>query len=135
GRPHRIDRRSALRVLLANRPSATLPWHWLRLLAGTVLRTLGLLLGKAPREAADELAGGGAALLGLPSLWRARRRRAATRTVPARAVRPLLPRPTAGLRHGVDVLAGMLSGRTDVSAAGSALESGPVSEESEQLVV
>ena len=48
GSVHRADRRSAVRVLLANCPAYAVPWHWLRLLVGTLLRTLGLLLGKAP---------------------------------------------------------------------------------------
>jgi GT2 family glycosyltransferase len=135
GGAHRLDRRSAVHVLLANSPAYSLPWHWLRLLLGSLVRTLGLLLGKAPREAADEILGSSAALFGVRRLWRARRRRAPTRRVPDRALRPLRPKATAGLRHGLDVVGGLLSGRTDLSAAGSELESGPVSDEAEQLVV
>ena len=135
GSVHRADRRSAVRVLLADCPAYAVPWHWLRLAVGTALRTLGLLLGKAPSEAWAELTGAVPVLLGPAWLVRARRARRPLRRVPAAEVRHLLPSWTAGLRHGVDAVSGLLSGRVDLSATtGSALESGPTSEESEDMV-
>jgi GT2 family glycosyltransferase len=133
-RVHRADRRAAVHVLLANCPAYSLPWHWLRLAVGTILRTLGLVVGKAPSQAWDELSGAGVVLLGPLSLARARRSRRRTRTVPARSVRHLLPSPVAGLRQGAEGVASLLSGRTDLAAsAGSALDSGPTSEDADYL--
>jgi GT2 family glycosyltransferase len=135
GSVHRADRRSAVRVLLADCPAFAVPWLWFRLLVGTMLRTLGLLLGKAPTEAWAEITGAVPVLFGPFSLARARRARRPLRLVPAGQVRHLLPRWTAGVRHGVDAVAGLLSGRVDLSATtGSALESGPTSDDSEDMV-
>ena len=135
GSVHRADRRSAVRVLLADCPAYAVPWHWLRLLVGTLLRTLGLLLGKAPTEAWAEVTGALPVLFGPLALARSRAARRPMRLVPAGQVRHLLPRWTAGVRHGIDAVAGLLSGRVDLSATtGSALESGPSSEDSEDLV-
>ena len=136
GHVHRADRRSALHVLLANAPLYALPWQWFRLLVGSVLRGLGLLVGKAPREALDELVGAGSVLFSPLALVRARTTRARSRTVPARAVRHLLAPPMSGLRHGLESVAGLLSGRTDLSASGgSALDSGPTSEDADEMSV
>jgi GT2 family glycosyltransferase len=135
GSAHRADRRSAVRVLLADCPAYALPWHWLRLAVGTLLRTLGLLLGKAPAEAWAEVSGAVPVLLGPFSLARARAARRPLRQVPAREVRHLLPAWTAGLRHGLDAVGALVSGRVDLSATtGSALESGPTDDESEDMV-
>ena len=135
GSVHRADRHSAVRVLLADCPAYAVPWHWLRLAVGTMLRTLGLLLGKAPTEAWAEVTGAVPVLLGPVSLARARAARRPLRLVEAREVRHLLPTWTSGLRHGLDAVAGLLSGRVDLSATtGSALESGPTDEESEDMV-
>jgi GT2 family glycosyltransferase len=135
GGAHRVDRRSAVHVLLANSSAVGLPWHWVRLLVGTVLRTLTLLVGKAPGEAWAELSGGLAGLLGVPSLVRSRRARRGTRTVHYREVRHLLPSWTTGLRHGIDALGGLVSGRSEITTSpGSGIESGPTSEEAESLV-
>ena len=136
GHVHRADRRSALHVILANAPLYSLPWQWFRLLVGSVLRGLGLLIGKAPREAVDELVGAGSVLFSPLALARARAARSGSRTVPARAVRHLLAPPMSGLRHGLESVAGLVSGRTDLSASsGSALDSGPTSEDADELAV
>jgi GT2 family glycosyltransferase len=136
GHVHRADRRAALHVILANAPLYSLPWQWFRLLVGSVLRCVGLLIGKAPREALDEFVGSASVLFVPLPLLRARAARARTRTVPARAVRHLLAPPMSGLRHGLESVAGLVSGRTDLSAnSGSALDSGPTSEDADEMVV
>ncbi len=56
GRARRRDRASAIHVLLAHAGRLALPFVALRLLLGSLLRALGYLIGKAPREARDELA-------------------------------------------------------------------------------
>jgi GT2 family glycosyltransferase len=98
GRLHAVDRRAAWYVLLAHatgwRLGLLLPW----LLLIGLLRALGLLLVRRPRAAWDETTAL-AALLARPGrLRRARRERAARRTVPPRALRPLLSSPVVRAR-------------------------------------
>ncbi|MGG8410587.1 glycosyltransferase family 2 protein, partial [Streptomyces sp. 12297] len=54
---HRVDKAGAVHTLLVNTPAAGLPYVLLRLLLGTVLRTLAYLVGKAPGQAVDEVSG------------------------------------------------------------------------------
>jgi GT2 family glycosyltransferase len=137
-RVYRADRRSAMRVMLANAPVYSVPWRWLRLLVGSLLRAFGLLLGKAATEAFDELVAAGSVLLNPFALASARRARARTRTVPAGSIRGLLAPRMSGVLHGYEVVAGVLARTTDHTvfgpASSGALESGPVSDEAEDLV-
>ena len=134
--PRRERRRAALFVLLANCRGLALPWQYVRLLVGSVLRALGLLLLKAPVDAWDELAAA-ASTLGRP--WRlvaARYRRRRTARVGPGAVRPLLPSALKPYRDGVaavlDVTGGLgASGRTAIPRA--VAEPGPVADEAEEL--
>jgi hypothetical protein len=82
-------------------PSA-LPLLVLRLVAGALLRALGLLLLRAPREGWAELAAL-AATVGRPGrLRRARARRDQEATVPRSRLRPLLAPRWLPLRHALD---------------------------------
>ncbi|MDN5855648.1 MAG: glycosyltransferase family 2 protein, partial [Actinomycetia bacterium] len=86
-KPRQEARRAALYTLLANASLPGFCWQSVRLLIGSVLRTLGLLIVKAPGDARQELV---AALAVYTRPWRifvARRRRAATATVSARDMR------------------------------------------------
>src|SRR5439155_9717293 len=83
---HRTDRQSAMHVLLANQPRWVLPWTYARLIVGSLVRALLLLLGKAPREAVEEIAALAAVLLRPDRIFSARRRRRAHRLVPARHI-------------------------------------------------
>ena len=133
GRAHRADRRSALHVLLANAPWYAVPWHGLRLGVGSALRTLGLLLSKAPGEALDEIAAM-SVLVNLGALARARRARRPLRKVSPGSVRRLLAPPLSGVRHTFEWANGLLAGRIDLSASvGSAMESGPTGEDEDSL--
>ncbi len=136
---HLLDRRHALWVLLTNLPAlsalATLPWL---VLAGLV-RSLGLLLGKRPRDAADE-AWALVSVVGRPDrVLRARRARRATRRLSPRAAQPLLAPRGAAVRHGLETAslyfgtaAGQaLGGRH--RAAPRAIETGPGAEDAEEL--
>ena len=51
----RRDRASALHLLLAHAGTLALPFVFLRLLVGSLLRAVGFLLGKSPHEARDEV--------------------------------------------------------------------------------
>ena len=80
GRTHRLDRQHALYVLLANLPLLRLPVALVRLTLSTLVRSLGLLVGKRPGHAADELLAL-LAVVGRPDrLVRARLARRRTRT-------------------------------------------------------
>lgn len=54
-RTHREERRSAIHTLLVNAPGRRVPLQAIRLLLGTVLRALGLLLARSPGMARDEV--------------------------------------------------------------------------------
>ncbi|MFD3541914.1 glycosyltransferase [Streptomyces sp. NPDC058662] len=117
--PHRVDKAGAVYTILANSSGRALPYVLLRVLLGTVLRTLAYLVGKAPGQAVDELTGLLATLLRPGRILAARkaRRRPA---VPAAELRPLFPPPGASLRANAEQLAGYFGGDRDSegSAAG-----------------
>jgi GT2 family glycosyltransferase len=108
--PGRQEREGAQYTLLVNSPGWTIPFRSARMILGGLLRALGLLLVRAPGEAADEIA----ALLDIFShprrLLRARRARAGTATVEHKAIRPLLAPFWLPYRHGLDYV-------TDVGVA------------------
>jgi len=70
-RPHRIDRVSAIHLMRAHASGLRGPYVTLRLLLGTLIRAIGLLLAKAPQDARDEW--GGPACLPGPDRRRGRR--------------------------------------------------------------
>lgn len=101
-RPHQADRRAAIFTLLANCRGGALPFLYLRLLVGSLLRALGYLVGKLPGAAWDEFAAA-ASVLGRPwRLFPARRWRARTRRHPTVAVRRLLPPWWTPYANGLD---------------------------------
>lgn len=108
--PGRQEREGAQYTLLVNSPAWTIPFRSARMILGGLLRALGLLLVRAPGEAADEIA----ALLNIFShprrVLRARRARAGTAAVPHKDVRPLLAPFWLPYRHGLDYV-------TDVGVA------------------
>ncbi|MCW2679176.1 MAG: glycosyltransferase-like protein, partial [Frankiales bacterium] len=101
GSPAALDRRAGLQVLLAH--TRWLPLVLLRVLLSSVLGAAGLVLVRQPRAALDELTAPLA--LSPAALRRARRTRAATRTVPHAALRPLMSSP---LRRARTRLTGLL---------------------------
>ncbi len=139
GRTHRLDRQHALYVLLVNLPLLRVPVALVRLTVSTVARSLGLLAGKRPAHAADELLAL-LAVVGRPDrLLRARLARRRTRTRSARSVTPLLAPRGAGLRQGMENLSvflgtragDALGGRHRVAVAPG--ETGPTAEDAEDL--
>jgi GT2 family glycosyltransferase len=102
--PGRQDREGAQYTLLVNSPAWTIPFRSARMVVGGLLRALGLLLVRAPGEAADEIV----ALVNVFShprrAFRARRSRAGAARVPHSAVRPLLAPYWLPYRHGLDYL-------------------------------
>ncbi|MFI0232144.1 glycosyltransferase [Streptomyces sp. NPDC017086] len=127
--PHKVDKAGAVYTLLANARTAALPWVLLRLVLGTVLRTLAYLVGKVPGQALDEIRGLLSTLLRPERIIAARRRRGPAR-IDKGELRALFPPPGATVRATVEQLAGNLGGGgdTDTSSAGrhgGAVESGP----------
>ena len=110
GRAEGIDRRHALLVMLAHAPAAVLPLVLLRLAVATLVRVLGFLLTRRPVRAADELAAAADVLLHPGRLWVARRARAQSRTLPARALRPLFASGWGRSAARADALRGWLTG-------------------------
>ncbi|MGI5352776.1 glycosyltransferase family 2 protein [Streptomyces sp. CA-250714] len=136
--PHRVDKAGAVYTLLANMPGALLPWVLLRLVVGTLLRTLAYLVGKVPRQALDEIAGLSGTLLLGGRILSARRRRGRP-AVTHKELRPLFPPPGATLRATLEQVTSSFSGRSepDSSAGGrhGAVESGPGDEDADFLEV
>ncbi len=121
--PGRADRAAGLHLLLAHAGSATYPLVLLRLLLGSLLRSIGFLLAKSPREARDEL-GALADLIRRPRALRASR--AAVReagrgpdAVPEREVRRLLAPRAGQLRTLGERVVGVLTSSSAADAAGA----------------
>ena len=109
---HLQERRAALFVLLANSRPGALVLQVPRLVLGTLLRVLGLLVVREPARSLDELVALLAVLAQPRVLLAARRQRAATRAVPASEVRPLLAPWWTPYRHGLDLLGDLASALT-----------------------
>lgn len=114
--PHRVDKAGAVYTILANSSARALPYVLLRVLFGTVLRTLAYLVGKAPGQAVDEFTGLLATLLRPGRVLAARRARRRP-AVPAAELRPLFPPPGASLRANAEQLAGYFADGRDTDPA------------------
>lgn len=111
--PHRQEREGALFTLVANTPAPWLPFRVLRMLVGGLLRAIGLLLVRAPGEAADELLALASVLLRPGRVLRARRARRGHHEVPHKEVRHLLAPFWLPWRHGLDFVADVWVALTD----------------------
>jgi GT2 family glycosyltransferase len=134
--PHRVDKAGAVYTLLANARGAAFPWVLLRLVVGTLLRTLAYLVGKAPGQAVDEVMGLFGTLLRPERIIAARRRRGRRAVEPAE-LRPLFPPPGATVRATVEQVMSNFGG-SDADSGGSrhgAVESGPGGDDADYLEV
>ncbi|NGO48530.1 glycosyltransferase family 2 protein [Streptomyces ureilyticus] len=137
--PHKVDKAGAVYTLLVNSRSAVLPWVLLRLVLGTLLRTVAYLVGKVPGQAVDEIRG----LLGTllrPERIIAGRRRRGRPQVDKGELRALFPPPGATVRATIEQAAGNLVGSSDpeLNAAGrhgGAVESGPGGDDADFLEI
>ncbi|MFE9442609.1 glycosyltransferase [Streptomyces sp. NPDC006602] len=138
--PHKVDKAGAVYTLLVNTRTAVLPWVLVRLVLGTLLRTVAYLVGKVPGQAVDEIRG----LLGTllrPERILAGRRRRGRPVVDKDELRPLFPPPGATVRATVEQAAGSLFGSSDPEATsgagrhGGAVESGPGGDDADFLEV
>jgi hypothetical protein len=127
--PHRVDKAGAVYTLLANTRGPLLSYVLLRIVLGTLLRTLAYLVGKVPGQAMDEITGLLSVLLRPGRLLGARRRRGRGTADPAE-LRPLFPPPGATVRATVEQVVSNVGGRSgDESSSagrhGGGIETGP----------
>ncbi|WP_405802317.1 glycosyltransferase [Streptomyces halstedii] len=136
--PHRVDKAGAVYTMLVNARGKQLPWAMLRLVLGTLLRTLAYLVGKAPGQALDEVAGLFGTLL-RPGRILAGRKARGKGVVDAADLRSLFPPAGATVRATVEQFAGNFGNRTDSDAAGGsrhgAVESGPGGDDADFLEI
>ncbi|MBL1082234.1 glycosyltransferase family 2 protein [Streptomyces actinomycinicus] len=137
--PHKVDKAGAVYTLLVNTRTAALPWVLLRLVLGTVLRTLAYLVGKVPGQAVDEIRGLLSTLLRPERIFAARRRRGPAQ-VDKGELRQLFPPPGATVRATVEQFAGNFTSGTDTDTSsagrhGGAVESGPGGDDADFLEV
>ncbi|WP_338897920.1 glycosyltransferase family 2 protein [Streptomyces sp. TG1A-60] len=137
--PHMVDKAGAIYTLLVNTGTAQLPWVLLRIVLGTLLRTVAYLVGKVPGQAVDEIRGLLSVLLRPERIIAGRRRRGSPQ-LDRGELRPLFPPPGATVRATVEQVAGDLFGRSDTDASpagrhGGAVESGPGDDDADFLQV
>jgi GT2 family glycosyltransferase len=109
-RPHLVDRRNALHVVLVNCSLRRLPLSLVQVTLGSVLRAVGFLIGKLPMTALEELAALGAVLVRPDRLIRARRDRRELRHRTPEELRHLFPPRGHQVRYAADTLLSVLSG-------------------------
>ena len=138
--PHKVDKAGAVYTLLVNTRTALLPWVLLRLVLGTLLRTVAYLVGKVPGQAVDEIRG----LLGVllrPERIIAGRRRRGRSQLDKGELRPLFPPPGATVRATVEQVAGDLVRHAPTPRPpragrhGGAVESGPGGDDADFLEI
>ncbi|MET7637585.1 glycosyltransferase [Streptomyces sp. NPDC005438] len=136
--PHRVDKAGAVYTLLVNAPAKALPWVMLRVLVGTLMRTLAYLVGKVPGQALDEVSGLMGVLLRPERIVAGRRRRRRPQ-VEFPQLRPLFPPPGATVRATAEQVAGSLQGKDEPERSSGgrhgAVESGPGDEDADFLEV
>ncbi|WP_416476511.1 glycosyltransferase [Streptomyces sp. LKA04] len=138
--PHKVDKAGAVHTLLANVRTAALPWVLLRIVLGTLLRTLAYLVGKVPGQALDEIRGLLSVLLRPERIVAARRERGRPQ-VEKDELRPLFPPPGATIRVTVEQVAGNLVGSSEAETAagagrhGGGIESGPGGDDADFLEI
>ncbi|MFJ5153590.1 glycosyltransferase [Streptomyces sp. NPDC088353] len=137
--PHKVDKAGAVYTLLVNTRTAALPWVLLRLVLGTLLRTVAYLVGKVPGQAVDEIRGLMGVLLRPERIIAGRGRRGKPQ-IDKGELRALLPPPGATIRVTVEQVAGNLVGGSDAEASsagrhGGAIESGPVGDDADFLEI
>jgi GT2 family glycosyltransferase len=137
--PHKVDKAGAVYTLLVNTRTAALPWVLLRVVLGTLLRTLAYLVGKVPGQALDEIRGLIGTLLRPERIIAGRRQRG--RPVADKSdLRPLFPPPGATVRATVEQVAGNFLGGSDSDTSsagrhGGGLESGPGGDDADYLEI
>jgi GT2 family glycosyltransferase len=100
--PHRADRKAALLTVLANCSAFVLPFQYVRLLLGSLLRAVGYLVGKLPSAAWDEVAALPSIVLRPDRIVAARLARRKHATASRSSVRALLPAWWTPYANGIE---------------------------------
>lgn len=136
--PHRVDKAGAVYTLMVNTRGALLLYVMLRVVLGTLLRTLAYLVGKVPGQALDEVTGLSGTLLRPGKISAARKRRGRPATE-ASELRPLFPPSGATVRATAEQIASNFGGRSEpeLSSGGrhGAVESGPSDDDADFLQI
>ncbi|MFD7169201.1 glycosyltransferase family 2 protein [Streptomyces violascens] len=134
--PHRVDKAGAVYTMLVNSRPVLLPYVLLRIVIGTLLRTVAYLVGKVPGQAVDEVMGLFGTLL-RPGRILAGRKRRGKSGVEASELRPLFPPPGATIRATVESVAGSLGAGTEDTGGSrhGAVESGPGGDDADFLEI
>jgi GT2 family glycosyltransferase len=126
-RPHRIDRVSAIHLIRAHASGLRGPYVTGRLLLGTLIRAIGLLLAKAPQDARDEWGAFRDSVRDRSGLRASRARIAAAAAapgaVPAAEVRQFLAPRGIQARHVVETFFDLVAGREVGDPSRSVLDS------------
>jgi len=126
-RPHRIDRVSAIHLMRAHASGLRGPYVTLRLLLGTLVRAVGLLLAKAPQDARDEWGAFRDSVRDRSGLRASRARIAAAAqqpgAVPESEVREFLAPRGIQARHVVETFFDLVAGREVGDPSRSVLDS------------
>ena len=126
-RPRRLDRVAAIHTMRAHSTGLSRPYVTARMLVGTLLRALGLLLGKAPDEARDEWGAFRDAARDSVGLRASRQRVHSASALPGavaeREVQTLLAPRGIQTRHAFERAADVFAGRETADAGRSVLDS------------
>ncbi len=129
----RADREAAVHVLLAHSAGVAAVLIGLRLFLGSVIRSLGYLLGKDASAAGAEIGAVVSVILHPSRLRRSRALVAVTSTEPASVVRHLRPSTWEQIRSLGEAAAGLATTSGSTTNTLSALDSGPVDEDASYL--
>ncbi|HET6861138.1 MAG TPA: glycosyltransferase [Streptomyces sp.] len=134
--PHRVDKAGAVYTMLVNARGPLIPYVLLRLVLGTLLRTLAYLVGKVPGQAVDEVTGLFGTLLRPGKILAARKRRGKG-AVEASELRPLFPPTGATVRATFEQIAGSFGSSTEADAGSrhGVVESGPGGDDADFMEV
>ncbi|CAB5034543.1 MAG: glycosyltransferase [Actinobacteria bacterium] len=128
-RPRRLDRSAAIHLMRAHSSGLRRPFVTTRLLVGTIVRAIGLLLGKAPDQARDEWGAFRDAVRDRAALRSSRARVDSAGRGPASVsdsdVRTLLAHRGVQARHALESVADLVAGRDSVEVRRSVLDSTP----------
>ena len=129
----RADREAAVHVLLAHSAGVAAVLIGLRLFLGSVIRSLGYLLGKDASAAGAEIGAVVSVILHPSRLRRSRALVAVTSTEPASVIRHLRPSTWEQIRSLGEAAAGLATTSGSTTNTLSALDSGPVDEDASYL--
>ena len=129
----RADREAAVHVLLAHSSGVAAVLIGLRLFLGSVIRSLGYLLGKDASAAGAEIGAVVSVILHPSRLRRSRALVAVTSTEPASVIRHLRPSTWEQIRSLGEAAAGLATTSGSTTNTLSALDSGPVDEDASYL--